>query len=569
MDSPALATTIDGRIEAASDGRVIGWAWRRDDTTPVEVEVLVDRVPVVQVTADVERASLADEGIGDGRHGFAVRLPEELAVTGERLIAVVVLPERVALTPASGFPGTTSDATWLSAQFVLDPDPSGPEPQRTESSEAPEAVEPSDERRARREQERRERRERECAVAYAAVPVVGVVESIAVGAVTGWLPADGDHGRVVRATSAGELVGEATADADRPDLGVDRIGFRLELTPELRKRGPRPLIVTVDDVPLAVGPQCLRPLNAPIGKWSGADLRLAQLDESGLAATGPGAVLGADGWRFAWPAPAAPQEAALERAARRIDSWAAAHQALGIPYVLAILPARERLERDRLPTPLLTEDASLIDRLRRLLDDGDGPEVVDLLPALHDGRRRREVSLRTGSGLSAWGAFVAARAALREVGKRVPGVPVPPLASLTLSPAQGYRGDLVGRRTVVLAGDLEIEVPTASIPLLALGESTELPDAGTFTANQGPTPDHLSGGDHGPAKLYESARAGADRRVILLGRELPPTFVSVVAEQVSRCVVLERQSPAMEAIELEMPNAVLHVIHERELLDLG
>ena len=66
---------LSGLIEIVTPKVVKGWAWDPDDPTRRIQLVLADEgVRLATTVADLERADLADIGIGDGRHGFLIEL---------------------------------------------------------------------------------------------------------------------------------------------------------------------------------------------------------------------------------------------------------------------------------------------------------------------------------------------------------------------------------------------------------------------------------------------------------------------------------------------------------------
>lgn len=80
-----------GRLEAVIDGRALGWAF--DSSAPgrrVALELLVDGKRVGRVVADLTRPSLVRDGVGDGRHAFAVNLPGRLRDGVEHAIALLL-----------------------------------------------------------------------------------------------------------------------------------------------------------------------------------------------------------------------------------------------------------------------------------------------------------------------------------------------------------------------------------------------------------------------------------------------------------------------------------------------
>ncbi len=59
-----------GNFDSVKQGAVIGWCAQNGSDQPVEVELLVDGVPVAAAKADIYRNDLQAAGIGAGCHGF-------------------------------------------------------------------------------------------------------------------------------------------------------------------------------------------------------------------------------------------------------------------------------------------------------------------------------------------------------------------------------------------------------------------------------------------------------------------------------------------------------------------
>jgi hypothetical protein len=74
------AMRINGYFETLSGALAKGWAATSDGAShrQVELEFLVDSVPVISAIADVFREDLRDAGIGDGFHAFEIDLSEYL-----------------------------------------------------------------------------------------------------------------------------------------------------------------------------------------------------------------------------------------------------------------------------------------------------------------------------------------------------------------------------------------------------------------------------------------------------------------------------------------------------------
>jgi hypothetical protein len=75
--APALPDVV-GYVEAATADRILGWAWAPG--TPdvrVAIELRLGDTIVADTMADIPRADLASNGIGDGRHAYEIAIPSE------------------------------------------------------------------------------------------------------------------------------------------------------------------------------------------------------------------------------------------------------------------------------------------------------------------------------------------------------------------------------------------------------------------------------------------------------------------------------------------------------------
>jgi hypothetical protein len=77
-----------GDLQERSDGGFEGWCWAPGRPAErLQVDLLVNGTPAVSMVAAMFRRDLSVRGCGDGRHGFALRLPEGADPgTGECLI---------------------------------------------------------------------------------------------------------------------------------------------------------------------------------------------------------------------------------------------------------------------------------------------------------------------------------------------------------------------------------------------------------------------------------------------------------------------------------------------------
>src|SRR3954452_5634825 len=114
-----MSGRVEGRLEAVVDGRAVGWAW--DPESPeeaLEVEVLVDGRPVASGVAGVGRQVLAEAGMGTGRYGFDVPLPEELGSEPSHTIRVKAGPEGIEVLPFEGFETVVRFPEWQGTTFI-------------------------------------------------------------------------------------------------------------------------------------------------------------------------------------------------------------------------------------------------------------------------------------------------------------------------------------------------------------------------------------------------------------------------------------------------------------------
>ena len=97
-------------VHDPGDGQTIrGWAWdsSRPDS-PLEVAIWDGDRPLATVTADRFRSDLLREGKGNGRHGFAYRIPAELKDGRKHLVVARIAGTNVDLSGTPRSIGTES-----------------------------------------------------------------------------------------------------------------------------------------------------------------------------------------------------------------------------------------------------------------------------------------------------------------------------------------------------------------------------------------------------------------------------------------------------------------------------
>ncbi len=91
--APPAPAKLNGRVDALDGARLHGWIW--DETRPEErliVRLLREGVCVQETVADQGRIDLRRNGIGDGRHAFAMELDEATVAVRGSLSVIGVSP---------------------------------------------------------------------------------------------------------------------------------------------------------------------------------------------------------------------------------------------------------------------------------------------------------------------------------------------------------------------------------------------------------------------------------------------------------------------------------------------
>lgn len=79
---------IIGYIDRVLDRRITGWVLDRDHADqPVEVEIMLDGVPIARARADRFRKDLAQNGIGSGHHAFDIQVDQPLPLSQKHRVA--------------------------------------------------------------------------------------------------------------------------------------------------------------------------------------------------------------------------------------------------------------------------------------------------------------------------------------------------------------------------------------------------------------------------------------------------------------------------------------------------
>lgn len=103
---------VTGYVEAATADRLVGWAWApASPDQRVRIELRLGETIVARTVADLPRADLLANGVGDGRHAYEVAVPPEFRSRAAELRVFAQLGDKPA-TPIGAPPA----AEELSAQ---------------------------------------------------------------------------------------------------------------------------------------------------------------------------------------------------------------------------------------------------------------------------------------------------------------------------------------------------------------------------------------------------------------------------------------------------------------------
>ena len=89
-------------------------------------------------------------------------------------------------------------------------------------------------------------------------------------------------------------------------------------------------------------------------------------------------------------------------------------------------------------------------------------------------------------------------------------------------------------------------------------------DLSQLRALRMPVEPHLAGPADTHVRLYGGPHDG-DTRLAIVGGEECLSLLPWVAERAKRTVFFWAERPPLEEIELEMPHAVVHLLHEHQL----
>jgi hypothetical protein len=412
--------------------------------------------------------------------------------------------------------------------------------------------------------------------------VEGRVEGVIDGSVLGWVwdPAD-PHARLrIRVIVDGQPVTEGTADLERPDLLAEGIGdgahaFHVPLPDELADDLGHTLEVLAgaDMEPLTTGGGFRTIARDPAHPFantaftSGMALALpedrspqrALIGKRGMLFLCRDRNLTLEQLRGARVLSEEDIEAHVEALVERRDRLAR----LGVPYVFAVVPMKERVYAELLPDGLTaSESKRTTAQLRQALRDVDGCELLDLLAPLRDARRHGPVYHQTDTHWNDRGAFFGTRALLKEAAKLADGVQPPALSDMRLMSRHDFLGDLAKKPKVALVGHELMDCTEQG----SWSEEIEVIDPRRLRARRRQTESHLHVSAKRETQVFEISDAPEKPSCLLVGDSFCQMLLPWLAEHFSRLTFMWTPELAPAAIEAERPDLILHVKAERFLI---
>jgi hypothetical protein len=290
--------------------------------------------------------------------------------------------------------------------------------------------------------------------------------------------------------------------------------------------------------------------------------------------TGAAALVGDDGWLFVRDDRHLTQDQlrgqrllSREEIEAKRDILASRHnrlRELGIPYLPAVAPIKERLVGEFLPRGVSLARRRPGTQLNKALVEVNGGELFDLLPALRHAKGAAPLFDRTDSRWNHRGAFFAYRSLMKEAGKRVLALePLLPEEAHFVTVSR-FRGDLAEKPKFTLTDEGLVPADDDG----AWEEETEEVNVAELRAQRMPALSHLEvTGDRAP-HVYEVPDAGGMPRGMLIGDSWCLALIPWLAEHFSRLVFLWTPHMPLEAIELEAPDILFYVVGERSLAQL-
>ncbi|PPD16070.1 MAG: hypothetical protein CTY25_03605 [Methylobacterium sp.] len=237
---------------------------------------------------------------------------------------------------------------------------------------------------------------------------------------------------------------------------------------------------------------------------------------------------------------------------------------LGIPYLFFIAPTKEVVCSDRLPRGIEVDlDRMPASRISRAVAE-DGFDIQLLAHALRAGEAERSTYFRTDTHWNAYGAHVAYRHVINEVGKIVACGAPHPYANFALKPYAGWRGDLAHKEKVCLGDGIDDLVPVSpsAFPRSVFAEDIEqLFDESGMVKDVKPD-DHLRISRTRDTVVREHVDKSLPRAVFLRDSFTLP-MIPMLQRHFSRSVFLWTPDLYVDVIKREKPDVIVQIMVDR------
>lgn len=405
--------------------------------------------------------------------------------------------------------------------------------------------------------------------------IEGGLQGIGNGHALGWCwrPGTPDERVAVAIVVDGEIAAEGIADLARPDLaelGDGAHGFLIALPDALRAPGRHSVQALAGEhrEPVPTTPTFWCEAASDNG-WGDVAFEPARnVTGAALTAKVPAApapqrlrAVSFMDWLFdasEFEASPEPAPADLDAIVADLSATAATCATLGITYLPAIIPAKRRVVR--LTPPL---DRRWIAELKARIRDVDELELLDLLQVLRHADRHGATYHRTDPDWNDRGAFFVARALLKEAHKWVPTLKPPALADLHVLPLAGYLGSLADAPKCefsdgeVIERELEVEA-----------EDGVVIDAHELHALRMPVESHLAAAASTHLRVYANTACSEDAHIAVVGDAAALPVVTWLAERTRRTTFFWSDALPLTLLELDLPQVVIHLMREADLLNL-
>lgn len=237
---------------------------------------------------------------------------------------------------------------------------------------------------------------------------------------------------------------------------------------------------------------------------------------------------------------------------------------LGLPYLFAIAPGKERVHFEFLPAGLRRSTLALpADQLMHLLHSRSSIEALDLLPSVMDAKCRGPVFYRSDSHWNHFGALAAVTAIIGRVRRYFPAVPPVEFDHYVWKELSFEHGDLRDKpKHRLTENGLVIEQP----PPPVAPETLLRPSARQARrARRLPTPPELQLSKSRETLVFETGDPTLPS-CLMFRDSFTDWMVHLLAPCFRRIVFIWQPEVTRSLIEYERPDLVLHAVIDRFLI---